>query len=136
MKAVENWLKNDDINFEAVTENGNQVVMDSTEKLGAKPMEMILMGLGGCASYDVVSILQKGRQAISDVRCELTATRADSIPAVFTEIHLHFVVTGSDVKEVQVKKAIELSAEKYCSASKMLSAGGVTITHDYEIIAQ
>ena len=136
MKAVVNWLKNDDINFEAVTENGNQVVMDSTEKLGAKPMEMILMGLGGCASYDVVSILKKGRQAISDVRCELTATRADSIPAVFTEIHLHFVVTGSDVKEVQVKKAIELSAEKYCSASKMLSAGGVTITHDYEIIAQ
>ena len=136
MKAVVNWLKNDDINFEAVTENGNQVVMDSTEKLGAKPMEMILMGLGGCASYDVVSILQKGRQAISDVRCELTATRADSIPAVFTEIHLHFVVTGSDVKEVKVKKAIELSAEKYCSASKMLSAGGVTITHDYEIIAQ
>ena len=136
MKAVVNWLKNDDINFEAVTENGNQVVMDSTEKLGAKPMEMILMGLGGCASYDVVSILQKGRQAISDVRCELTATRADSIPAVFTEIHLHFVVTGSDVKEVQVKKAIELSAEKYCSASKMLSAGGVTISHDYEIIAQ
>ena len=136
MKAVVNWLKNDDINFEAVTENGNQVVMDSTEKLGAKPMEMILMGLGGCASYDVVSILQKGRQAISDVRCELTATRADSIPAVFTEIHRHFVVTGSDVKEVQVKKAIELSAEKYCSASKMLSAGGVTITHDYEIIAQ
>ena len=136
MKAVVNWLKNDDINFEAVTENGNQVVMDSTEKLGAKPMEMILMGLGACASYDVVSILQKGRQAISDVRCELTATRADSIPAVFTEIHLHFVVTGSDVKEVQVKKAIELSAEKYCSASKMLSAGGVTITHDYEIIAQ
>ena len=136
MKAVVDWLKNDDINFEAVTENGNQVVMDSTEKLGAKPMEMILMGLGGCASYDVVSILQKGRQAISDVRCELTATRADSIPAVFTEIHLHFVVTGSDVKEVQVKKAIELSAEKYCSASKMLSAGGVTITHDYEIIAQ
>ena len=136
MKAVVNWLKNDDINFEAVTENGNQVVMDSTEKLGAKPMKMILMGLGGCASYDVVSILQKGRQAISDVRCELTATRADSIPAVFTEIHLHFVVTGSDVKEVQVKKAIELSAEKYCSASKMLSAGGVTSTHDYEIIAQ
>ena len=136
MKAVVNWLKNDDINFEAVTENGNQVLMDSTENLGAKPMEMILMGLGGCASYDVVSILQKGRQAISDVRCELTATRADSIPAVFTEIHLHFVVTGSDVKEVQVKKAIELSAEKYCSASKMLSAGGVTITHDYEIIAQ
>ena len=132
--------------FVAETGSGHTVMMDGApdavrpenggQNLAPRPMEMLLAGLGGCASYDVVSILQKGRQAISDVRCELTATRADSIPAVFTEIHLHFVVTGSDVKEVQVKKAIELSAEKYCSASKMLSAGGVTITHDYEIIAQ
>ena len=136
MTAQIQWLKNDDINFKTTSGSGHDVVVDSKQTLGARPMELILMGLGGCASYDVVSILQKGRQAISDVRCELTATRADSIPAVFTEIHLHFVVTGSDVKEVQVKKAIELSAEKYCSASKMLSAGGVTITHDYEIIAQ
>jgi putative redox protein len=134
MKATVNWLKNEDINFEAVTENGNKIIMDSTEKLGAKPMEMVLMGLGGCASYDVVSILQKARQAVSDVECQLSAKRADTIPAVFTDIHLHFVVKGSAIKEAQVKKAIELSAEKYCSASRMLENGGVKITHDYEII--
>ncbi len=134
MKATVSWLKNEDINFAAVTESGNQVVMDSTQQLGAKPMELILVGLGGCASYDVVSILQKGRQAISDVTCQLTAQRADAIPAVFTDIHLHFVVTGKDIKESQVKKAVELSAEKYCSASRMLENGGVNITHDYEII--
>lgn len=134
MKATVNWLKNDTINFEATTEGGNTIIMDSNEKLGAKPMEMVLMGLGGCASYDVVSILQKSRQAISDVQCQLTANRADTIPAVFTDIHLHFVVTGRDIKEAQVKKAVELSAEKYCSASRMLENGGVNITHDYEII--
>lgn len=134
MKATVSWLKNDVINFEAVTETGHKVVMDSAQKLGAKPMELVLIGLGGCASYDVVSILQKSRQAVRDVRCELSATRADTIPAVFTDIHLHFVVTGEDIKEAQVKKAVELSAEKYCSASRMLENGGVNITHDYEII--
>lgn len=134
MKATVSWLKNDAINFEAVTETGNKIIMDSEQKLGAKPMEMVLIGLGGCASYDVVSILQKSRQAVSDVRCELSANRADSIPAVFTDIHLHFVVTGQDIKDAQVKKAVELSAEKYCSATRMLENGGVNITHDYEII--
>ena len=135
MKATVNWLKNEDINFEAVTENGNKIIMDSTEKLGAKPMEMVLMGLGGCASYDVVGILEKGRQDIQDVRCELSAVRADTVPAVFTDIHLHFVVTGKDVKEKQVAKAVELSADKYCSASKMLAAGGVKVTHSFEVVA-
>ncbi|WP_019519772.1 OsmC family protein [Faucicola boevrei] len=134
MQATVNWLKNDVINFEAISETGNQIIMDSAQQLGAKPMELILMGLGGCASYDVVSILQKSRQPISDVKCQLSATRADTVPAVFTDIHLHFVVTGKDVKEAQVKKAVELSAEKYCSASRMLENGGVNITHDYEII--
>lgn len=134
MKAQVTWLKNADINFEATTETGNKIIMDSTQQLGAKPMEMILMGLGGCASYDVVSILQKSRQMITDVRCELSAQRADAIPAVFTDIHLHFVVTGQNINENQVKKAVSLSAEKYCSASRMLENGGVKITHDYEII--
>ncbi len=83
----------------------------------------------------MVTILKKARQQITDVRAELTAERADAIPAVFTKIHLHFVITGTDLKESQVKKAVELSAEKYCSASAMLSAGGVEITHDYEILA-
>lgn len=135
MKAQVKWLKNDVINFEATTEQGNTIIMDSSQQLGAKPMEMILMGLGGCASYDVVSILQKSRQMITDVRCELTAQRADTIPAVFTNIHLHFVVVGKDINENQVKKAVSLSAEKYCSATRMLENGGVKITHDYEIMA-
>ncbi|MGO3270944.1 MAG: OsmC family protein, partial [Psychrobacter sp.] len=102
---------------------------------GASPMELVLLGLGGCASYDVVSILQKSRQDVTDVRCELTAQRAETIPAVYTDIHIHFVVTGQDIKEKQVEKAVHLSAEKYCSASRMLVAGGVNVTHDFEVIA-
>ena len=94
------------------------------------------MGLGGCASFDVVTILKKARQQVTDVRAELSAERADAVPAVFTKIHLHFIVTGKELKEAQVKKAVELSAEKYCSASAMLSAGGVVITHDYEIVTE
>lgn len=133
MSAKVHWLKNDEINFEAVSGSNHRVTIDSVQQLGAKPMELILMGLGGCASYDVVSILKKSRQAISDVRCEITAERADTIPAVFTHIHLHFVVTGEDIKEAQVAKAVELSATKYCSATAMLEAGGVKITHDYVI---
>lgn len=128
------WLKNEVINFKATGGSGHEVVMDSAQQLGSRPMELILMGLGGCASYDVVSILQKSRQAISDVRCEVSAKRADAVPAVFTDIHLHFVVAGTNIKESQVAKAIELSATKYCSASKMLADGGVNITHDYEIV--
>jgi len=104
------------------------------ENRGPRPMELLLTGLGGCASFDIVTILKKARQEITDVRCELKAERADTIPAVFTKIHLHFVVTGKAIKEKQVAKAVELSAEKYCSASKMLSDGGVEITHDFEII--
>lgn len=135
VKANVTWLKNDDINFKATTEAGNTIIMDSAQELGAKPMEMVLMGLGGCASYDVIGILKKTRQDIHDVECQMTANRADAVPAVFTDIHLHFVVKGKDIKEAQVKKAIELSAEKYCSASRMLENGGVKITHDYEIVA-
>ena len=92
------------------------------------------MGLGGCASFDIVTILKKSRQDVTNVVCQLKADRADTIPAVFTKIHLHFVVSGRAVKEKQVAKAVELSAEKYCSASKMLSDGGVIISHDFEII--
>lgn len=134
MHASVTWLKNDAINFEATNDFGHHVLIDSEQKLGAKPMELILMGLGGCASYDVVSILKKSRQAISDVVCHVSAKRANSIPAVFTDIHLQFVVAGTNIKESQVAKAVELSAQKYCSASKMLADGGVNITHDYQII--
>lgn len=134
MTASVSWLKNEAINFSATSGSGHEVVIDSAQKLGAKPMELILMGLGSCASYDVVSILQKSRQDVADIRCEISAKRADAVPAVFTDIHLHFVVMGTNIKESQVSKAIELSADKYCSASKMLSEGGVNITHDYKII--
>lgn len=135
MNASVVWYEKDKINFKATGGGGHEVIIDPEQKIGIKPMEMILLGLGGCASYDVVGILKKSRQDITDVDCQLSATRADSIPAVFTDIHLHFVVKGKDVKEAQVKKAIELSAEKYCSASRMLAQGGVNITHDYEIVA-
>ncbi|ATZ63416.1 MULTISPECIES: OsmC family protein [Acinetobacter] len=138
MQTSVHWLEN--VAFQANSESGHQIIMDGSaeyggENRGPRPMELILMGLGGCASFDIVTILKKSRQNVTDVVCQLKAERADTIPAVFTKIHLHFVVTGHDVKDKQVAKAVELSAEKYCSASKMLSDGGVEITHDYEIIA-
>ncbi len=138
MQTTIQWLEN--VAFEASSQSGHRVIMDGSaeyggENRGPRPMELILMGLGGCAAFDIVTILKKSRQDIVDVKCQLQAERADTIPAVFTKIHLHFVITGHGVKDKQVAKAIELSAEKYCSASKMLSDGGVEITHDYEIIA-
>ena len=137
MRSTVQWLEN--VAFEAKSESGHSVVMDGSpayggENRGPRPMELILMGLGGCASFDIVTILKKSRQDVTDVVCHLKAERADAIPAVFTKIHLHFIVTGKAVKAKQVEKAVELSAEKYCSASKMLSDGGVEITHDFEII--
>ncbi|MBF7682021.1 OsmC family protein [Acinetobacter sp. B5B] len=137
MQSTVQWLEN--VAFEAKSESGHTVVMDGSpayggENRGARPMELILMGLGGCASFDIVTILKKSRQEISGVVCQLKAERSEGVPAVFTKIHLHFVVTGQSVKEKQVAKAVELSAEKYCSASKMLTDGGVEITHDFELI--
>lgn len=137
MQTTVQWM--DNVAFEAQSESGHRIIMDGAEAYGGqnrgpRPMELILMGLGGCASFDIVTILKKSRQDVTDVVCQLQAQRADSVPAVFTKIHLHFVVTGHGVKDKQVAKAVELSAEKYCSASKMLSDGGVEITHDYEII--
>lgn len=137
MHAQVQWLEN--VSFQATSASGHDVMMDGSaeyggENRGARPMELILMGLGGCASFDIVTILKKARQDITDVKCELQAERAETIPAVFTKIHLHFVVTGKAVKEKQVAKSVELSAEKYCSASKMLMDGGVIITHDFEIL--
>lgn len=137
MQTTVQWI--DNVAFEAKSESGHCVIMDGAEAYGGqnrgpRPMELILMGLGGCASFDIVTILKKSRQDVTDVTCQLQAERADSVPAVFTKIHLHFIVSGRVVKEKQVAKAVELSAEKYCSASKMLSDGGVEITHDFEII--
>ena len=92
------------------------------------------MGLGGCTSIDVIDILKKSRQDVTDCVTQVTADRASTIPAVFTKIHIHFVVTGRALKQNQVARAIELSATKYCSASMMLERGGVEITHDFEIV--
>lgn len=119
--------------------SGHAVVMDGPPEsggrnLGVRPMEMVLIGLGGCSNFDVVSILKKSRQTVESCEAFLEAERATEEPKVFTKIHLHFVVKGRGLKETQVKRAVELSAEKYCSASIMLGRGGVEITHDYEII--
>ena len=132
LKASVTWQENKA--FMGLSPSGHKVQIDADKEKGASPMELILLGLGGCASYDVVSILQKSRQEVTDVHCELTAERAETVPAVYTAIHMHFVVTGVDIADKQVERAIKLSAEKYCSASRMLVQGGVNITHDFEVI--
>jgi len=136
MKATIDWVGN--ASFRATSGSGHSVQMDGPpdhggEDLGPRPMEMLLMGLGGCSSFDVMSILKKSRQDVTDCHAELEAERADTVPAVFTRIHLHFVVTGRNLKENQVKRAVSLSAEKYCSASIMLEQAGVEISHSHEV---
>lgn len=136
MKGTVKWL--DGAMFIGESGSGHAVVMDGPEDLGGKnqslrPMEMLLLGTGGCAIYDVISMLKKSRQQVVDCRVELNAERADAVPAVFTEMNLHFVVSGFNLKEAQVKRAVELSAEKYCSASIMLSKAGVKVTHSFAI---
>ena len=137
MKARIKWVQ--DVMFLGESGSGHSVVMDGPEdhggrNMGVRPMEMLLMGLGGCTSFDVMSILKKSRQDVVDCVAELDAERADAVPSVFTKIHVHFKVTGRNLKDAQVKRAVALSAEKYCSASIMLEQSGVEITHDYEIV--
>ncbi|CAA0097189.1 OsmC family protein [Zhongshania aliphaticivorans] len=137
MKATVKWV--DGVMFLGESGSGHSVVMDGPEdhggrNMGVRPMEMLLVGMGGCASFDVMSMLKKSRQDVTDCRCELDAERADAVPAVFTKIHLHFIVSGKGLKEAHVKRAVELSAEKYCSASIMMEAAGVEVSHSHEII--
>ncbi len=136
MKAKIVWQEG--VSFLGQVDSGHSVLMDGApeaggKNLGPRPMEMILMGLGGCTAFDVVYILRKSREAITDCRVEMDAQRAAEDPKVFTHIHLHFIITGKDLNPRQVERAISLSAEKYCSASMMLKAT-VSITHDYEIL--
>lgn len=136
MKGTVKWL--DGAMFIGESGSGHSIVMDGPEDLGGRnlslrPMEMILLGTGGCAIYDVISMLKKARQQVVDCRVELQAQRADAVPAVFTEMTLHFVVTGFGLKEAQVERAVSLSAEKYCSASIMLASGGVKVNHSFAI---
>ena len=119
--------------FLGESESGHGVVIDPDKQFGASPMELVLMGAGGCTCYDVVSILKKARQDVRDVQVELDADRADTEPKVFTRIHFHFIVRGRDINPEHVERAISLSAEKYCSASIMLGKTAV-ISHDFEIV--
>jgi len=137
MKARVKWVE--EVTFLGEAASGHAVVMDGPQEsggrnLGIRPMEMLLLGMGGCTAFDVVMILKKARQAVTDCVVEMEAERAATDPRVFTRIHVHFVVTGSGLSDKQVARAVELSAEKYCSASIMLSKS-VDITHGYEIVA-
>jgi len=134
MKAKVKWI-GDEL-FLGTSESGHSVILDANDgNLAPSPMEGILISLGGCSSVDVVSILQKARQNISGCYVELSGTRANSVPALFEKIHLHFVITGTDVTAKHVERAVSLSADKYCSVALMLNAN-VDITHDFEILAQ
>ena len=135
MKTKIKWMH--DVCFKGSSESGHEVVLDGPEELGGKglgmrPMEMMLIGMGGCTSFDVVTILKRSRQQITGCIAEIEAIRADEIPKVFTSIHIHFLIKGIDLQEKAIKRAIELSANKYCSASIMLGKS-VKITHDFVI---
>ena len=136
MKARVKWVE--DVQFVGESGTKHSLIMDGPDNLGGRgtgmrPMELLLLGLGGCTSFDVVEMLKKSRQNIVDCVVEIDGQRSESVPKIFTDIHIHYIITGSNVKEAQVKRAIDLSSEKYCSASLMLGKSA-NITHDYEII--
>lgn len=136
MKARIKWIEG--VSFAGQSESGHTVVMDGPpdaggQNLGVRPMEMLLLGMGGCTAFDVVHILRKSRQPVSDCVAEIDAERAAADPKVFTKIHVHFIISGKGLDARRVEQAIALSAEKYCSASIML--GKVAeVTHDFEIV--
>ncbi len=133
MKAQVKWLGEE--LFMGTSESGHTMVLDANGgNLAPSPLESVLISLGGCSSVDVVSILQKARQNIAGCHVDISGTRADSVPALFVKIHLHFVIKGADVAPKHVERAVSLSADKYCSVALMLNTK-VEITHDFEIIA-
>jgi len=128
----------DGVSFEATSGSGHKIITDGSpdfggQNKGVRPMELVLLGLGACTAFDVVHILRKCRQDVFDCQVELEAERAETEPKVFTKIHVHFILSGKDLKDKQVERAISLSADKYCSASIMLGKTA-KITHDYEIV--
>ena len=136
MRCRVKWL--DNMTFVVESGSGHAVVMDGVPEhggrdMGIRPMEMLLLGLGGCTAFDVVMILNKSRQKMVDCHVEIEAERAEEVPKVFTRIHAHFVVSGKGLDPAKVKKAVNLSADKYCSASKMFESA-VQMTHDFEIV--
>ncbi|WNC69061.1 OsmC family protein [Thalassotalea nanhaiensis] len=132
MQAKVQWVGEE--MFMGTSESGHSMLMDANGGNNAvSPLENILLSLGGCSSVDVVSILEKARQNIKDCVVEIDGTRVDTVPKLFSDIHLHFVITGTDVSEKHVARAVSLSADKYCSVALMLNAS-VNITHDFEIV--
>ena len=126
------------VTFTARSGSGHEITIDGPpdsggRNAGMRPMELMLLGLGGCAAFDVVHILRKGRAPVSSCQARVTARRAESDPKVFTDIHLHFTVAGENLTAKKVARAVELSAEKYCSASIMLRRAGVVVTHGFEL---
>lgn len=137
MKAKVKWLEA--ARMDGESGSGHHVTIDGPESIGGRnqgmrPMEMMLMSVGACSTVDVISILKKARQDVTDCVVELEGERADAVPAVFEKIHLHFKVSGNNLDASKVKRAVELSAEKYCSASIMLKNAGVILSHSFELV--
>ena len=135
MNTTVRWI--DGMMMTGESASGHAIVMDGPEVLGGKnlgvrPMEMLLLGMGGCTTVDVVSTLKKMREEIRNCRVEISADRAGEHPKVFTKIHLHFIIEGSNLNDKKIAKAVSLSADKYCSASIMLGKTA-EVTHDFEI---
>jgi putative redox protein len=138
MKARIKWVEN--VTFVAESGSGHAVVLDGApdaggRNLGVRPMEMLLLGLGGCTAFDVIHILRKGREDVTDCVVEVEAERAETDPKIFTRIHMHYRVAGRALAPAKVERAIQLSAEKYCSASAIM-AKSATITHDWEVVEE
>ena len=136
MKARVKWVE--DRTFVGETGSGHKIVFGTAPgpegtRPGPSPMELVLIGTGGCSAYDVVHILEKGREAVEDCVVELDAERAGTYPKVFVRIHMHFIVKGRSLSAAKVKRAVDLSIEKYCSASAMM-AKTATLTHDFEVV--
>ncbi len=136
MEARVKWVEN--AQFVAETGSGHALVIDGPadiggRNLGPRPMEMMLVSVGSCSAVDIVHILKKARQPVSGCEVAVSGQRAETDPKVFTSIHLHFVVSGKGLSENQVKRAVQLSAEKYCSASIMLQKA-CPVTHDFELV--
>ena len=136
MRTQIQWVNK--VHFTAEADSGHTVMIDGPpdsggENRGSRPMELMLMGVGGCTSFDVVNILVKGRQKVTQCVTQITAERADEVPQVFQSIHIHFVLQGKDLDSQRIQRAIDLTAEKYCSASIMMQRAGVEVTHSFEV---
>lgn len=136
MEASVVW--NGDVRFTGRTGSGHEVAIDGPPEhggsnSGARPMELLLLGVGGCASFDVVDILRRGRQQVASCVAEIDAERAEAEPKVFTKVHIRFRISGRRLSRNKVERAIRLTTEKYCSASILLQRAGVAISHDFEL---